>query len=145
MRPSDLFHVGVVVDDAPGTRAWLSETAGFEWGDEVDVTLPVRLAGGEQEVRFQFAYSKDAPHLEVIQAVWGSPWEPVAGSGIHHLGHWSEDVADDVAVLVAAGWELEAIAGPEDAPMFAYLRPPAGPRIELVPASNKLVMAALWS
>jgi catechol 2,3-dioxygenase-like lactoylglutathione lyase family enzyme len=145
VRPSDLFHVGIVVDDAPATRAWLTETAGFQWGDEVDVTLPVRLAGGEQDVRFRFAYSKDEPHLEVIQAVPGTPWEPVSGSGIHHLGHWSEDVAADVAAMVAAGCELEAIAGPEDAPAFAYLRTPAGPRIELVPASNKPFMAALWS
>ena len=68
------------------------------------------------------------------------------GSGIHHLGRWSDDVVGDGDRLVAAGYALEA-AG-EDAQgtrSWAYHRSPVGPRIELVSRDLEAAMAGLWT
>ena len=81
-----------------------------------------------------------SPRLEIIQAVPGTLWEPAAGSGIHHLGYWSDDVAADSAALEERGYALEA-AGQ----VWAYHRNPAGPRIELVNRVVQPGMEAYWA
>lgn len=50
----------------------------------------------------------DQYHVEIIQSVPGTLWKPVAGSGIHHLGYWSDDVAADSAELAADGVDVAA-------------------------------------
>ena len=42
-------------------------------------------------------YSRNAPRVEVIQSVPGTLWVPAVGSGIHHIGYWSDDIARDAA------------------------------------------------
>jgi len=78
--------------------------------------------------------------MEVIQAVAGTLWMPAAGSGIHHLGYWSDDVAADSAALEAQGYALEA-AGQ----VWAYHRSPAGPRIELVNRVVQPMLEQYWA
>jgi hypothetical protein len=58
-----------------------------------------------------------SPRLEIIQTVAGTLWEPATGSGIHHLGYWSDDLVQDSRELERRGFAM-AEAG----------RPPVGPR-----------------
>jgi hypothetical protein len=127
MRAEDQFHVGIVVDALDAALASLSELFGYEWCEQVHLPTPVTTPDGAFQLDLRFAYSTTVPRLELIQAVPGSLWEAAAGSGIHHLGYWSDDVAADAAALEAQGCALEA-AGQ----VWAYYRSPAGPRIELV-------------
>ena len=146
MNPDDQFHIGIVVEDLDAGLAELGALLGHEWGPEVDVEQPVRLPDGATTVRFRFRYSRTTPRLEVIQAQPGTLWTPATGSGIHHLGWWSDDVVGDGARLVAAGYALE-VAG-EDGQgtrSWAYHRSPAGPRIELVSRELEAPMAGLWT
>lgn len=133
LRPGDQFHAGIVVDDLEAALAQLSDLFGYEWCDEIAVRTEVTLPTGPVEVDQRFRYSRDEPRLEVIQSVPGTLWEPAAGSGIHHLGYWSADLARDAAALEGRGFAREA-AGirPDGALFWAYFRAAAGPRIELV-------------
>jgi Glyoxalase/Bleomycin resistance protein/Dioxygenase superfamily len=146
MRAADQFHIGVVVEDLEGALAELAGLFGYEWCDEVRVDQPVHLPAGDTTVEFQFRYSRSTPRLEVIQQQPGTLWMPAAGSGIHHLGYWSDDVAADGAALERAGYALEAAgAGPEGSRSWAYHRSPTGPRIELVSRSLEPFMAVMWA
>ena len=146
MRAADQYHVGLVVDDPEAERRQLSELLGYSWADVITATVEVWLPAGARDVTFSFAYSRTTPRLEVVQAVPGTPWEPVAGSGIHHLGFWSDDFDGDVADLERRGYAREAAAvGPDGRPMFAFYRGATGPRIELVPTASRPFLEQLWS
>ena len=145
MRAADQFHVGIVVDDLDAALDDLGPLLGHEWGTEVDVETPVRLPGGVTTVRFRFRYSRTTPRLEVIQAQPGTPWEVAAGSGIHHLGFWSDDVAGDGATLERAGYALEAAGeGADGHRSWAYHRRPGRPRIELIDRAMEPGLSTLW-
>jgi hypothetical protein len=149
MRPADLFHTGVVVEDLEAALAELTALFGYEWCDEIRVEQPVWLPTGDTTVEFHFRYSRSTPRLEVIQQQPGTLWMPAGGptgSGIHHLGYWSDDVAADGAALERAGYEHEASGeDPDRRPVWAYYRSPTGPRIELVSRALEPLMATMWS
>jgi hypothetical protein len=133
MKPADQFHVGIVVDDLDAALADLSALLGHEWCPKLSVSTPVVLPDGEATLDLVFAYSKTEPRVEVIQGLPGTLWVPSAGSGIHHLGFWSDNVAADAAALTARGYVAEATGvRPDGKAVWAYHRSGSGPRIELV-------------
>lgn len=132
MRPEDLYHTGIVVEDFEGALAWLTDTAGYRWCEEAAVDQTVWTPGGDESVRIRFAYSMSEPRVEVIEAVAGTVWTP-SDSGIHHLGYWSEAIDSDLDRLVALGMEVEVKSVlPDGSSLFAYCRGASGPRLELV-------------
>jgi Glyoxalase/Bleomycin resistance protein/Dioxygenase superfamily len=146
VKPADQFHVGIVVDDLDAGLDELGALLGHDWGPEVDVEQRVRMPDGAATVRFRFRYSRSTPRLEVIQAQPGTVWAPAAGSGIHHLGWWSDDVIGDGERLEAAGYALEAAGEDEHGTRsWAYHRGPTGPRVELVSRELASAMTALWA
>jgi hypothetical protein len=146
VRAADQFHVGIVVDDLDTATAQLTDLFGYRWCDEIAVPTPVTLPDGEIVVDMRFTYSMTAPRLEIVQSIAGTLWEPAAGSGIHHLGYWSDDVARDAAELERRGLRREA-AGirPDGSLHWSYLRMPDGPRIELVATEIRPVFEQWWS
>lgn len=148
MRGEDQFHTGIVVDDLDGALAELTDLFGYEWGTEFRGAVAVRLPAGEDavEVDLRFVYSATTPRVEVIQSIAGTVWVPAAGSGIHHLGYWSDDVAADGAALERAGYVPEASGvGPGGGAIWSYHRSPAGARIELVDRALLPLLEQLWS
>ena len=145
MRPEDLYHTGIVVEDLDATRRWLTALAGYRWCDEYAGDQVVETGGGQLTVPLRFAYSRSEPRLELIEAVPGTVWEPAA-SGVHHLGFWSADVDRDVATLVRSGRELEVRASlPDGSTRWAYCGGVGGPRIELVSRMLEPMMAAWFA
>jgi hypothetical protein len=146
VKAEDQFHVGIVVDDLDATLAQLSELFGYEWCGEIALPTPVVLPSGDIVVDQRFRYSRNEPRLEVIQSIPGTLWEPAAGSGIHHVGYWSDDVARDSAELDRSGAPREA-AGvrPEGTPFWAYHRGASGPRIELVSTELQGPLGQYWA
>jgi hypothetical protein len=146
LRAEDQFHAGIVVDDLDATTAQLTDVFGYRWCEEIAVPTPVTLPTGEIVVDMRFTYSMDAPRLEIVQSIPGTLWEPAAGSGIHHLGYWSEDVARDSAELERHGLPREA-AGirPDGSLHWAYHRAAGGPRIELVATAIRPVFEQWWT
>ena len=146
MRASNQFHVGVVVDDFDGYVNELAELFGYQWCQEFRAPIPVTFPAGASTVDMRFTYSMRAPHLEIIQSIPGTVWIPAAGSGVHHLGYWSDDPGTDAAELERRGYAMEAVgANPDGSPMWAYYRRDGGPRIELVDRKLEPMLAQLWA
>ena len=103
MKAADQFHVGIVVDDLDAALADLSALFGHEWCPKLSVSTPVVLPDGEATLDLVFTYSRTEPRVEVIQSMPGTLWMPAEGSGIHHLGYWSDDVAADAAASDSSG------------------------------------------
>jgi hypothetical protein len=66
---------------------------------------------------------------------------------VHHVGYWSDDIDGDVAALEKAGVLLEGRGFWRDGrgPVWAYVTPPNGSRIELVDKQAKPSMEQWWA
>ncbi len=146
MNGTDLFHVGIVVDDLEAALDELGGLFGYEWCPVFAIETPVVLPGGEVMLDLRFAYSKTEPRVELIQARPGTPWVPAADSGIHHAGYWSEDMAVDGGKLGASGYAEEARGvQPDGTPIWAYYRSQRGLRIELVSRQLQAGLEQYWA
>jgi hypothetical protein len=145
MRAEDQFHVGIVVEDFEATLAGLSTLLGYQWCPEIGGPTLVTLPTGDAQLNLRCAYSTTSPRLEIVRSVPGTLWEPTAGSGIHHVGYWSDDVAADSAELERHGYVAEATReGPDGVP-FAFYRSATGFRVELVSRAVQPGLERLWA
>ncbi|PXW24626.1 UNVERIFIED_CONTAM: glyoxalase/bleomycin resistance protein/dioxygenase superfamily protein [Williamsia faeni] len=146
MKAEDLFHVGIVTHDLEATQTQLSSLLGYEWGPEIGAPLEVTLPSGLVTVEVRCAFSITTPRLEVVRSVPGTFWEPAEGSGVHHVGYWSDDVDADAAELVSQGYVTEATrSGPDGSLFFAFLRSDTGYRMELVTRAAEPHMQQCWA
>lgn len=145
MKAGDQFHVGIVVDDVDATLAELTALFGYEWSDRIGGPTSVMLPTGPIEVDFSLVYSRSTPRLEIIRSVPGTMWTPVAGSGLHHVGYWSDDVGADSRELESRGFATEAVGTQGDGSAhWAYHRGPTGPRIELMSRQLQPLLEQVW-
>jgi hypothetical protein len=146
MKAEDQFHTGVVVDDLGEALTNYSELFGYRWSDVFEGAVKVWLPEGEREIRLRFVYSRSVPRIEVIQSIEGTVWVPSAGSGIHHLGYWSDDVEGDAARLERSGYIMEAVGRvPSGAAQWSYHKAPVGFRVELVDRALQPMLERFWS
>ncbi len=134
LRPEDLYHTGIVVPDLDAAKARLSALAGYRWIKPLTYTLPFRTASGVSELTSTIVYSVQAPHVELVQEVPGSPWTAAPGRSVHHLGYFTDNLAESAKMLERNGFAFEMTAevpGSELA-MFAYYVDDFGTRIEIV-------------
>ncbi|MBA2947806.1 VOC family protein [Streptomyces himalayensis] len=146
MKAEDQFHLGIVAEDFEATMAVLSSLFRYEWGEEVGGPIPVALPTGEAVLELRCAYSVTTPRLEIIRSIPGTLWEPATGTGIHHIGYWSDDVAADSAELVRHGYVTEATrTGPDGTPFFTFHRSANGFRVELVSRAAQPGLQRCWA
>ena len=147
MKPENLYHAGIVVDDLDATLDWFTKVAGYRWTDVVEAEQVVETPTGEKTIPMRMAYSGMEPRLEILQTVQDTVWVP-ADSGVHHLGYWSDDVESDLAALAANGMGYEVRSYNPDGSgtlLWAYCKGPTGPRIELVSSAMKPFIEYWWS
>jgi hypothetical protein len=134
LRPEDYYHTGIVVPDLDAAMASLSALAGYQWINPLSYTLPFRTANGTRELTSTFVYSLQSPHVELIQQVPDSPWVAAPGNSVHHLGYFTDNLADTARMLEDNGFTFEATAdvSPPDLALFAYYIDAFGTRIEIV-------------
>jgi Glyoxalase/Bleomycin resistance protein/Dioxygenase superfamily len=134
LRPEDYYHTGIVVPDLDAAMARLSALAGYQWINPLTYTLPFRTANGTRELTSTFVYSLQSPHVELIQQVPESPWVAAPGNSVHHLGYFTDNLADTARMLEDNGFSFEATAdiSPPDLALFAYYIDASGTRIEIV-------------
>lgn len=137
LRPEDFYHTGIIVPDLDAAMARLSALAGYRWITPVSYTLPFRTTAGTHEITSTFVYSLQAPHVELIKEVPGTAWSAAPGNAIHHLGYWTDSLAETAKILEDNGFSFEATAGTAgpssgDLALFAYYVDAAGTRIEIV-------------
>jgi hypothetical protein len=146
VKAADQFHVGVVVHDLDAALTELSALFGYEWCPQLAVSTPVVLPEGEATLDLVFTYSRTEPRVEVIQSMPGTLWVPAEGSGIHHLGYWSDDVTADATLLTERGYAAEATGVRADGiAVWAYHRSASGPRIELVSRHIAAGLEQYWA
>lgn len=140
LNPADVFHTGFVVPDVESAMAELDATFDLTWAPVTRITMALRGPDGPFEAAMTFTYSVEEPHLELLAAVEGTPWNqgqapaPVGLQAAHHVGVWSDDVAGDSEALIAAGApRLVTYDHKGDGALgFAYHRLPSGLLVELV-------------
>lgn len=143
MKAADQFHIGLVVDDLAAAAAELSAVFGYEWCAETGAEVKVALPAGDTVLDLRNVYSTTTPRLELVRSIPGTLWEP--GSGVHHLGYWSDDVAADSAELARYGYEAEAVGErPDGTPYWAFHRSGNGPLVELVSRELQPVLEQFW-
>jgi hypothetical protein len=154
VKSSDQFHVGIVVDDIDAAAAELSAVFGYQWAEPLGGPVRVSLPGGGGDegegddvvLDLLSTYSMSTPRLELVRGVPGTLWEPVTGSGVHHLGYWSDDVAADSAELARRGHTVEAVGRrPDGTPYWAFHHSRSGPRVELVTRALQPVLEQYWA
>jgi hypothetical protein len=136
-----LYHVGIVVPDLEVAKAHLTELLGLSWGNNVDIAgNAVRDGDGRDfEVPFRLCFSRQQPHIELIQELPGTIWECNDHSNLHHIGLWSDAIADDSAAFDRMRCPLALCARHGDvAPVqWAYHRDVLGFNLELIDAATK--------
>jgi hypothetical protein len=134
LRPEDFYHTGIVVPDLEGAMARLSALAGYRWINPLSYTLPFRTATGTRELTSTIVYSVQAPHVELVQEVPGSPWTSAPGNSVHHLGYFTDSLTDAAKILEDNGFafEMTASVSGSDLALFAYYIDAFGTRIEIV-------------
>ncbi|OBI83420.1 VOC family protein [Mycobacterium sp. 1245805.9] len=134
LHPQDFYHTGVVVPDLEEAMARLSALAGYRWITPMSYTLPFRTALGVRELTSTIVYSLQGPHVELVQEVPGTPWTAAPGNAVHHLGYFTDDLADSARALEANGFTLEMTADTpgSELSLFAYFTDASGTRIEIV-------------
>ncbi|OBB65199.1 VOC family protein [Mycobacterium sp. 852014-50255_SCH5639931] len=134
LRPEDFYHTGIIVPDLDAAMGRLSALAGYRWITPMSYTLPFRTPAGVRELTSTIVYSLQSPHLELVQEVPGTPWTAAPGNAVHHLGYFSDDLAQSARGLEANGFTLEMTADVpgSDIALFAYYTDAFGARIEIV-------------
>jgi catechol 2,3-dioxygenase-like lactoylglutathione lyase family enzyme len=134
LRPEDYYHTGIIVPDLDAAMARLTALAGYQWINPLGYTLPFRTATGTREMTSTFVYSLQAPHLELIKEVPGTPWTAAPDNAIHHLGYFTDNLAETAQALEDNGFTFEATADttPGELALFAYYVDASGTRIEIV-------------
>ena len=99
-----------------------------------EYTLPFRTTAGTRELTSTFVYSLESPHVELIQEVPGSAWVAAPGNSVHHLGYFTDDLAESARLLEANGFTFEVppMSRRPDLALFAYYVDAFGTRIEIV-------------
>lgn len=106
-RPS---HVGLVVTDLEASLERLRRLA--RWVEMEPVAVPFRVGDGDgmtlaDNLRLAWACLGEL-HVELIEALDGTPWSRELAGGLHHIGWWVDDVAAGSDQLRVAGLSCEA-------------------------------------
>ena len=138
----DVFHVGIIVPDIEQGMAEIARRFGASWPRPPgSASVRVRTRAGVQVLNSRFAYTAEGPpYIELIEAVPGTVWEAGAGSRIHHLGAFVDDLDAEIERLTAEGAELELASVDEDGARVlgvSYVNSALGVRLELLPASGR--------
>lgn len=144
LRTEDLYHTGIVVDDIEAAMRSFTAIAGYRWTNVIGGPFTVRIGEREVEMPFRLVYSLDAPHVELVQAVSGTPWVPAPGNAVHHVGYFVDDLEATSAALTAAGLPREAcgVVNGHAPVAFAYHKGNDGIRIEIVSRATMPDLAA---
>jgi len=130
-------HVGLVVPDIEAARRELADVGGGWVPVAEGRTVDIRMAGAKVTCRLFAAYSRLGPtHLELIQSIEGTVWEPQRTGYIHHLGYWvpAGELQRRSSAFRVSGLPVEATRWTDDGlpDGWVYHRWPGGFRIELV-------------
>jgi len=134
MDLADFFHIGLIVPDLDKAVARLGREFQLEWSTRIDVNVRMWTRDhGVRAIRARAIFSRQYPHLELVQAVAHTPLAVTAGRPVHHLGYWTDHLERDSQALAASGCP-KIMCADDNGKMFgiAYHLRPDGLIVELV-------------
>lgn len=148
MQLSPMFHVGIVVPDLDKAKGRFAELLGAMWGPTIEFDARI-VDGGDAItlVHLKFVYSCEAPYIELIEEVRGTPWQCNEFSNLHHIGFFADDVVLESERMTDAGcpYEAGALAGDGKTRSFAYHRDSLGIRLEFVSEARRAAVEDLYT
>ena len=139
-----LYHVGIVVPDLEAAQARFSDLLGVVWGPVMDIeAVEFRDAdGNDLSLPNKLCYSTGPPYLELVEEVPGTVWVCNEHSNLHHLGYWTDALAEESARFTESVCPLQICGrtGAKAPEQFSYHQDPLGVRIELVDVALRPVM-----
>ena len=143
-----IFHTGHLVPNLERAMQELGGSLGVVWATPWGYEpMSYWTPAGRKEARLRVTYSKQGPqHVELIEGT--GFWAHQPGTGTHHVGVWTDNIAADANALVKQGWKPEAsLLSPEEGwGRFCYIQPPSGGlRLELVSTEIKELMESRWA
>ena len=128
------FHVGFIVPDLDAAMDEFHVALGIAWRAPVDAVVPLLGPDGVTETNVYSVYSEGGPPaIELVQSAPGTPLAGDGGVSFHHLGFWTDRLADSSRDLDAHGWPCAAtVASAENNPSrFTLQQSPHGFYVEL--------------
>ena len=133
----DIYHIGIRVPDLEEAMHEMGSSLDITWAEPVyteaqSVWTP---SEGQQKLPLKFVYSCEGPqHLELLEGPTNSVWDGSENSGVHHVGVWVDNVANETERFLKDGWTLLAAStSPEEGyGGYTYVAPQSGTIIELV-------------
>jgi len=107
----------------------------------------ITTAAGRGTVHLSVAWTLAGPvHVELIEGLPGTVWEPRPTGYLHHLGYQVDNLVAASEGLVAAGMQVEVTRWQESGrPLgFAYHTVPGGFRVELAEHASPVNLEELW-
>ena len=140
------YHTGIVVDDVAAAIPRWEAATGVPWGTMYAGPFVVRTPADDrtETLDIEMAYSRDM-RIELVKLIPGTCWNVNGGTGVHHTGCWSEDLAADAAALEQQGWPIVAHGVGDDGAMgvFTYHQVPGVGLLELVSAESRPMLEML--
>jgi hypothetical protein len=148
--PDDLFEIGLVVPNLEKAIEQFHHAFGYTFSPIVEGVLPNRDSAGDHQTPMRMAVSRENPQIELFETTPGTCMLPPAGTGLHHLGYYVDDLTGESERLGSLGFPF-ARAGFTDASHpagWAYHHMPDGTIVELVdrataPLRQSLVAGAV--
>ena len=128
------FHVGFIVPDLDAAMEEFKVALGIAWRAPIDAVVPLLGPDGVVEANVYSVYSEGGPPaIELGQSVPGTPLAGDGGVSFHHLGFWTDRLADSSHDLGARGWPCTAtVASAENnRSRFTVQQSPHGFYVEL--------------
>ena len=130
------YHVCFAVPDLEAAMNELSAALGVRWGE------PIR--GLLENWDYSLVFSREAPHIELISSVPGSPWDTDSPC-FHHMGFWTNCLDSTLDSWRDAGGEMFYDSRPAGR-RFGYVDLPAtGMRIEAVDDVQRTSFLSTWA
>jgi hypothetical protein len=101
------YHFGMVVDDVESTMDELGRVLGLTWGRVQRKSLILETSAGPRPTDVCYVYSLEGPpYLEMIERREATVF---AETGLHHIGVWCDDPAEESVRLEGEGWPRESV------------------------------------
>jgi catechol 2,3-dioxygenase-like lactoylglutathione lyase family enzyme len=104
--PGDLFEIALIVPNLEEAIERFHHAFGYTFSPIVEGVLPTRDDAGESLPPLRMAVSREFPNVELMETAPGTDIEPPAGTGLHHLGYYVDDLAGESERLQAMGMPL---------------------------------------